>query len=146
MQRKPTQLTHGNRCTRAAYHRALKEQPFTPGAPHNPIVQRRFQIARGIAHHRGHVWELTYDDYAALLERPCYYCGGILFRSGTGLDQLVPGSGYTVSNVVPCCWICNDVKSNVFTPDEMRELGLVIGRIRANWPESRLSRPRLKER
>jgi len=38
------------------------------------------------------------------------YNGGCLFN---GLDRIDSSMGYVLNNVVPCCWTCNQAKSNM---------------------------------
>jgi hypothetical protein len=58
---------------------------------------------------------LTYEEYCTLISQQCYYCGGEVIGNscGYGLDQLIPGEGYTIENVVPCCIRCNRMKSDL---------------------------------
>lgn len=43
-----------------------------------------------------------------------------------GIDRLDSNKGYTVENIVPCCFTCNQVKSNRFSPKEMQIIGTAI--------------------
>jgi len=78
---------------------------------------------------------------AALRQRgkSCTYCGvDLRVGTGSGLDRLDNGKGYTLSNVTPCCDWCNTARSDHLTPQEMK---LFIGpAIR----EVRLRRRKLK--
>ena len=67
------------------------------------------------------VWELTNREAKTLMGQPCHYCGGepnnISFAKKdngafiyNGLDRLDNSKGYTLENVVPCCWACNRAK------------------------------------
>ena len=113
----------------------LLPEPPPLAAP--PTLRRRFQLTRGRAKHSGITWELSVAEYIEIVNQPCAYCG---IEGHSGLDQVQPRAGYTLGNVLPCCWFCNDVKGSVFTADEMRKLGPVLRSIYAGWPESRFSR------
>ena len=39
------------------------------------------------------------------------------------IDRVDSSSGYKVSNIVKACWICNSLKSNKYSDEEMRSLG-----------------------
>lgn len=39
------------------------------------------------------------------------------------IDRIVNEKGYTIDNIVLACMRCNFIKSNLFTFDEMREIG-----------------------
>lgn len=65
-------------------------------------------------------WNLTKDQFLALISLPCYYCGtkdsmSVNMAYGdsclhNGVDRLDNSLGYTVNNSVPCCNICNRAK------------------------------------
>ena len=63
-------------------------------------------------------------------EFKCHYCDGPLSDTGYGLDRISNVIGHLCFNVVPCCGVCNSVKSNHFTYQEMRLLSPVLKRIR----------------
>lgn len=91
---------------------------------------RRFKGARAAT--RSTVgWSLTFEEWYALVIKPCHYCGSPhLEQSGRGLDRLNNKNGYHNDNVVSCCPECNMVRNNIFTPEEMRLLGEVIHKIK----------------
>jgi hypothetical protein len=87
----------------------------------------RFRSRRYKAVREGHGWSLTIEAFAALSELPCTYCGLTFDRgTGSGLDRVDCSRGYTTDNVVPCCAVCNRVKLDVFTRDEMTKIGAVV--------------------
>ena len=49
-----------------------------------------------------------------------------------GIDRLDNSKGYEIDNIVPCCFVCNQVKSNRFTVQEMLIIGKTIGQIWSN--------------
>lgn len=46
-----------------------------------------------------------------------------------GCDRIDNNKGHSIDNVVPCCNICNTVRGNNFTVDEMKLLGSLIKKI-----------------
>lgn len=77
--------------------------------------------------------KLSYDEYKKLCELPnCHYCDTFLNRSpytkvdgkeekngrSSMLDRKVNSIPYTYENCVPCCWRCNQAKSDNFTYEE----------------------------
>jgi hypothetical protein len=76
------------------------------------------------AESRGHVWEITIEDWKAITQLPCHYCGSPpsnhsksgYGRNGgfsyNGLDRVVNDVGYVLKNIVPCCKRCNHAKSD----------------------------------
>ena len=70
---------------------------------------------------RGLIFELSNGDIKNIICQPCRYCGahptrekktksnngGYLYN---GIDRVNNEIGYTLGNVVPCCWKCNETK------------------------------------
>ena len=76
-------------------------------------------------------------------ERRCFYCEipeikikevGLKTQTGRplsalGIDRLDPEKGYEKDNIVFCCFACNKAKGDVFTPEEMYEIGRAIRKV-----------------
>jgi hypothetical protein len=57
-------------------------------------------------------FELTKEQFVALVKQPCSYCGNS--KPGrTGVDRVDNKQGYVISNVNPCCSICNRMKKTM---------------------------------
>jgi hypothetical protein len=76
---------------------------------------------RGGAKHRGFSFELTVEEFRALTKGNCAYCGlgpvhnwaGLKNRPAymcNGVDRVDNTKGYTKSNSVSCCKVCNHAK------------------------------------
>jgi len=81
---------------------------------------------------------LTKEEYDKLMKETtnCYYCN-YLFEEGNtnrhnskSLDRIDNDKGYELSNVVVCCYLCNGVKSDYFTKEQMLRMGKLINEIR----------------
>ena len=84
-------------------------------------VIRSYQIH---ATERGLVWRLSDEEFNTITALNCRYCdaepqntsstkdtfGGFVY---SGIDRIDSTEGYTVDNVVPCCKVCNWMKSNM---------------------------------
>lgn len=69
------------------------------------------------------VWSLTAEEFATIVEQPCYYCRNVLgpkSETYSGLDRLDPKAGYIKANVVSCCGVCNMAKNDCLTPEETK--------------------------
>ena len=73
-------------------------------------------------------WELDRDTFLLMTSSECYYCGKepAQIKSGpsyngdyiyNGLDRVDNSKGYKKTNVVPCCWGCNNKKRNLSVPE-----------------------------
>lgn len=92
------------------------------------------------AKNRGHVWELTKEQFRVLTQSPCYYTGRPPVQVGlsaatarrikegkdplpggiyiyNGIDRKDNSKGYTLENCVPCCGKANQMKMS-FGHDE----------------------------
>jgi hypothetical protein len=80
---------------------------------------------------RGHLWELSYEACYSLFSSRCHWCGSppsnVIFAGKrrqhkivyNGIDRVDNRLGYTLSNVVSCCKICNRAK-NTLTVEEFK--------------------------
>lgn len=76
------------------------------------------------AKQRKYDFDLSKEEFIKIVTKPCIYCGSELtsckdakgqygeFRY-TGIDRYDNKIGYTLNNSVPCCAICNRIKSNM---------------------------------
>jgi len=53
-------------------------------------------------------FSLTFEQFMIFWQKPCYYCGNEM--KTIGLDRVDNKKGYTLENIVSCCWCCNDMK------------------------------------
>ncbi len=98
------------------------------------------------AQRKGLGWNIPLAAVVELIFRDCLYCGAkpsnrftvqrpavgqraksLLY---TGLDRLDSSQGYTVGNVIPCCFECNSIKSNILSPAEMLEVAKALNNFR----------------
>ena len=93
---------------------------------------------------RGHIFELTLEDFKMITKKNCYYCGAkpnnMTDRTKTtrngkiythscngnyiynGIDRLDNFKGYTKKNSVPCCKICNSMKGKLSKKDFFKHI------------------------
>ncbi len=75
---------------------------------------------------RGLEFTLTIEEFLELIDGDCFYCDSPpsnefgknnKYLTGShiynGIDRLDNNKGYTLTNCVPCCKICNKMKSNL---------------------------------
>ena len=71
----------------------------------------RFSLTKNGALRRDIPFKLTLEQFSSFEGAKCRYCGDLL--SNIGLDRIDSSGGYTIDNVVPCCAICNTMKSTL---------------------------------
>jgi hypothetical protein len=106
--------TQCNTCGNLARAKTLT-LPNSGAARHEALGQ-----AKRVAQKRGYAWYLSDEQYYALTQQSCRYCGkepSHIFKSRTdvfiynGIDRADNTQGYTRENSVPCCGRCNSWKS-----------------------------------
>lgn len=77
-------------------------------------VKGRYKKYEREANERNLKFELTIDEFNEITKQPCFYCGefgkeqdGVQYN---GVDRINSIDGYSVSNCVPCCEMCNRMK------------------------------------
>lgn len=85
---------------------------------------------------------LTLDEFLEIIKNNnCHYCDkeliyhehsknkGVINTRAHQLDRKNNLKGYTLENVVPCCWTCNRLKSDAFTYEEFLLLKPILTKI-----------------
>ena len=89
-------------------------------------VKGRYRQLKQSSKMRGIELQLTFEQYAVIISNAsCTYCEGSLPETGAGLDRIDSVVGYTLTNVVPCCTICNTMfnkYSKEFAIEHMRKI------------------------
>lgn len=99
------------------------------------ISKTNFSKFKSQAKRRGKPVDLTFDQFHKIKISECYYCKVEYYLYADfckklgfktpymTVDRMDNKVGYTVENSVPCCFICNRIKSNFFSAEEMKEIG-----------------------
>lgn len=92
---------------------------------------------------RGFDFLLTRADVNEIIRKNCHYCGApptnrmktknsILPFMYSGIDRVDSSKDYTRLNVVPCCSICNNAKSDL-TIDQFHEWAIRLKAMAEQW-------------
>lgn len=76
----------------------------------NTAKENRYNIYKKNARKRNIVFNISKEKFYEISSKPCYYCGEL--REYNGIDRIDSNIGYEDNNIVPCCEICNKMKSN----------------------------------
>lgn len=76
-------------------------------------VYYAYAYYRRVADLRGYKFKLTQDIFCDLVTTNCYYCDFFSDDCMNGVDRLDNSIGYTESNSVPCCEMCNMMKNTL---------------------------------
>ena len=82
--------------------------------------KRKFSQGKKSALERDLEWKLTFDEYKDIICNSCHYCKTSLEGwGGMSLDRINNSAGYILTNVLPCCGTCNNMRNDFLTVEEM---------------------------
>lgn len=116
----------------------------------NFAINKSYQCYRYWAKKRGYSFNLKIEEFTKIILQPCHYCGDksskILQNKGkdvlveaNGVDRLNSKIGYEVSNCVPCCGMCNKMKSIFIESEFLNQCLKIISYRRKNVRSSAIS-------
>ena len=109
-------------CKRLAFQ--LQSRLYHP-TPQRVALHNKFLLSKNDAKARGHLWDLSWEQFVSLISSPCQNCGtppsqihkiksknSLLGYSCvyTGIDRIDNLRGYSADNVRPFCITCNMAK------------------------------------
>lgn len=84
-------------------------------------------------------YSITAADYITVAKKACHYCGAPPIIKGAhmtrhaeipipvnGIDRVDNTLGYTIENIVPCCSICNSMKSTLSSEHFLTHIKQII--------------------
>jgi hypothetical protein len=108
------------------YHKKYgKEQERNP--------KKRLSSIKSQAKKRGLEFNLSLDEFIIEISKPCIYCNNLLGEksvTASGLDRKDNNKGYVSDNICSCCWICNSIKGEHISFEEMKEVISLILKMR----------------
>lgn len=97
---------------------------------HNHSMLGKYRQYKHGALRRGYEWSISIEAFTNFWNTNCYYCGDLI--DGVGIDRKDNTQGYTESNSVPCCKMCNEMKLD-YTSDawveQMKKILTNLGEI-----------------
>lgn len=87
---------------------------------------------RCISKKRGLSFTLVLEDIKDLYSSGCVYCGSEI--SVKTIDRKDNAIGYVQGNCLSACWLCNRLKGNFMSFNEMVVMGEAIRKIKQNNP------------
>jgi hypothetical protein len=87
-------------------------------------------------------FKISFEEFKEVIkDAKCHYCNvplvyhehsrdwGKQLTRAHQLDRKDNDKGYTIDNVVTCCWTCNRLKSDAFTYEEFCRIGKILKEI-----------------
>jgi hypothetical protein len=93
----------------------------------------RFRETKRKAKTRKIEFNLTLEQFAHEIMKPCTYCSnqlGTPSKTGAGLDRMDNSKGYTFNNICSCCGVCNSIKNKHLSYDETKAAAAAIIAVR----------------
>ena len=75
-------------------------------------IKYKYMVYKSAAKKAGRVLALPIEDFEILVKSNCHYCGAEPVTLN-GIDRLDNKKGYFLDNCVPCCPVCNWMKSDL---------------------------------
>ncbi len=109
-----------------------------------PSWNKRINWTIANARKRSLPYHLTVREFLHFSQQSCHYCHSspvkwrykesknIEYIYWNGLDRVDNDRGYTNDNVVPCCFICNSMKSKLSTTEFLRQIERIYKKSIAN--------------
>jgi hypothetical protein len=76
-------------------------------------IQTHYYTYQCSANTKNLVFEFTFESFVELVSIACHYCGIVQERGFNGIDRMDSAQGYTATNCVSCCQMCNYVKGSL---------------------------------
>lgn len=99
-----------------------KDKVKTYNKTQKSSTKGRYRRAIERASIRGIEFTLSFETYERVISTNCIYCNGSFgsVKWGVGLDRINNSVGYVEGNVVSCCKLCNQLKSDWLTFEETK--------------------------
>ena len=111
----------------------MKEYTKEHGPKYEKTPKRRFAATKWQSSKRGLEFSITLEEFISETEKPCVYCNNLLGEKSTyasGLDRKNNAIGYITDNICSCCWVCNSIKGEHLSFEEMKEVVKLIIKMR----------------
>ena len=100
-------------------------------------INQVYGVYKNSAKKRGYEFKLTKQEFVSIIIKPCIYCGDSLTNKldrednngcfeYTGIDRYNNDIGYSKDNCVPCCSVCNRMKTNMNIEDFKNKIIKII--------------------
>lgn len=113
----------GDTCTLIIKNTGMGRYPFELAVTRNLFLKTHSEVSRK---HGKSFFALSFSQYAAIITKPCTYCGEPTSKAikrqhygqqesetfyCNGVDRIDSSKGYVLGNCAPCCTACNVAKN-----------------------------------
>lgn len=81
-------------------------------------------------------FELDFDTFTEMVNKPCYYCNTYNESEVVGIDRIDSFKGYVKGNVLPCCMTCNFMKQQLTMKEFSTHIEKIYNNFACNFAET----------
>lgn len=96
------------RAVKARWKLNNKEALKVIDAAYRQTMKGRYNTYKSGAKYRGHLFDLSVEEFSTFWQKDCSYCGSAI--TTIGLDRIDSSVGYQIDNLISCCSVCNRMK------------------------------------
>lgn len=112
------------------YFRKNKDKVIKRLREHSLEPKYRYKAFKRYAKDKKIKFQISLKYFEKLISLGCNYCNVQLNGTGGSLDRIIAKEGYVDSNVLPCCWNCNRLKSDHLKVEETLEIIKLLRKLR----------------
>ena len=104
-----TNSTQRKRCLKCfSEHRKKQQKKNKEKYQYHKTPKYRYSAYKKGAIKRNIEFNITFDEFLSIWNKPCMYCGDNI--EGIGIDRKDNDKGYIIENILSCCKVCNFMK------------------------------------
>lgn len=102
-------------------------------------TEGKYRSLNSKAKFKGLEMKISFKQYTEILKNnKCYYCDiSLIGTSGSSLNRIDNNKGYLVSNVKPCCGICNKIMNNFSIEELSSRVYKIVARMKKLQEENK---------
>ncbi len=86
-------------------------------------ISRYGKYKKGAAS-RGLDFNISFEEFMLLWQKPCYYCGSSI--ETIGIDRIDNSIGYMLGNIIPSCFVCNRAKMDMSQSEFLSHCSMIV--------------------
>lgn len=95
-------------------------------------LKGRYGTYRLHASERGLTFDLTLEEFSTITSQKCHYCNEFTINKNyCGVDRVRNNEGYSLTNCVPCCTMCNLMKHTHNQQEWIEHMKKVLNNIKS---------------
>jgi hypothetical protein len=115
----------------ADYYNDNKNTIIPKSVEYAKTPERRYLKYIQSAKKRNLFFDISYEDFVLITNNVCTYCNELSPNCRhVGIDRVDNSIGYIKDNIIPCCSVCNRMKSQLSVEDFLSKVFMIMGAIK----------------